>query len=583
MKRLFTIILSLVLVHVFACAQESRYWHSDMYPFIVISDDSVKEPPVFTDDEFCKNAESIIFEVNKIDVKPNDPFLNLYDSIIAPAINTDHMQLRKVYVRGAASPEGPYDNNKRLGEGRRDALIDILKRNLKHQYIDLKMSKEAINEDYGFLCIKMKQNHDPEYRLVKELVDGCRDENGVIDEPCCKEKLMKYNGGKLWERLKQEYYPGLRAARLIIWLTRPDKEHEPDKAPEGIFANPNKKGAPDTSGRKVLNPPVSRPDTVYIQVPAPEPVDTDTIPHHPIFALKTNLLYDALTFVNGEIEIPIGNHWSFLGEVIWPWWLGKQHNDWCAEMGCVGFEMRYYFRKWKRHNTFKKWRSQNNMPLHGWFIGAYGNSGYYDFQAYRRKGIQGEFYSGGITLGYESYIGRHWRMDVSVAAGVLPTHYRRYHVNDNKDQLDLSNPEYVLDGFDQHLWRDTPKGHDLEKLWIGPTKIKISLSYLITRKCKKNRKKAVGDYLQVLPAVAPLVGDSVATDSLVTDSLVTESPVTEPAVADDDKPYVPKGSSNRSSRPDTPSVPVAPAPSDKPALPLNNPLSAAKLQKGGEL
>ena len=37
-------------------------------------------------------------------------------------------------------------------------------------------------------------------------------------------------------------------------------------------------------------------------------------------ALKTNLLLDAVTAVNAEIEFPIGKHFSILVEDIFPWW-----------------------------------------------------------------------------------------------------------------------------------------------------------------------------------------------------------------------------------------------------------------------
>ena len=42
---------------------------------------------------------------------------------------------------------------------------------------------------------------------------------------------------------------------------------------------------------------------------------------HPLFALKTNLLFDVALIPNFEIEIPIGRHWSVNGEYMFPWWL----------------------------------------------------------------------------------------------------------------------------------------------------------------------------------------------------------------------------------------------------------------------
>ena len=41
----------------------------------------------------------------------------------------------------------------------------------------------------------------------------------------------------------------------------------------------------------------------------------------PLFALKTNLLFDVAMMPNIEIEVPIGKRWSINGEYMFPWWL----------------------------------------------------------------------------------------------------------------------------------------------------------------------------------------------------------------------------------------------------------------------
>lgn len=207
--------------------------------------------------------------------------------------------------------------------------------------------------------------------------------------------------------------------------------------------------------------------------------ENDSIMRHPRYALKTNLLFDVATFLNGEIEVPIGKRWSLMAEVTWPWWLQKSHNKWCVEMGEVGLEGRYWFHSWKRHSTYQKWCEERNMPLVGFFMGAYVNAAYYDFQLHRDRGTQGEFVGAGLTFGYSRLLSRHWRMEFSLGVGASANQYRKYHIDDNTE----AEPDR-----DQHLWRDTKKGEDLKKLWIGPTKAKISLSWLLFGKCKKGGK-----------------------------------------------------------------------------------------------
>lgn len=204
--------------------------------------------------------------------------------------------------------------------------------------------------------------------------------------------------------------------------------------------------------------------------------ENDSIMRHPLFALKTNLLFDLATFLNGEVEVPVGKRWSLMAEVTWPWWLQKSHNKWCIEMGEVGLEGRYWFHSWKRHSNYRKWCEEKNMPLVGFFMGLYANAAYYDFQLHRDRGTQGEFIGAGLTFGYSKLLSRHWRMEFSLGVGASQNWYRKYHIEENTD---------VIPDRDQHLWRDTPKGEDLKKLWIGPTKAKISISWLLFGKCKK--------------------------------------------------------------------------------------------------
>lgn len=206
----------------------------------------------------------------------------------------------------------------------------------------------------------------------------------------------------------------------------------------------------------------------------------DSIMRHPKFALKTNLLFDAATLLNGEIEIPVGKRWSVMAEVVWPWWLQKSHNRWCVEMGEVGLETRYWFHAWKRHSTYQKWCEERNIPLVGFFMGAYINAAYFDFQLHRDHGVQGETAGAGLTFGYSKLLSRHWRMEFSLGVGASPYRYRKYHIDENTEV----DPQR-----DQHLWRDTPRGEDIKKLWIGPTKAKISLSWLLYGKCKKGGKR----------------------------------------------------------------------------------------------
>lgn len=492
--------------------------------FITLTSDTVTKAPTFTDAQFYSRSTSVIFEVNKTDIRRGDPFFQLYHDKILPLINDSHLQLRKIYIRGAASPEGPYDNNQRLGRGRSKALLQELQRGLKHQYLNIDTEISSINEDYGYLCLLLREAHDPAYAAVQHIYD---DSKG--DEVACKKRLMATDNGKLWNRLVKTYFPQLRAARLMLWFSVPDSAHAPAPGPAVITHRDTVYINDTLYVRRPVVVDDSVPPTGYgpmmpyvchgkihigcIHDTELHPAPADTLQRHPLFALKTNLLFDVATFLNAELEVPLRRQGSLMAEVVWPWWLQRSHNRWCNEMGSVSLEGRWWFRPWQYHSTYRQWRDTRRAPLTHGFLGAYIGAGYYDFQSpkthnypegisqyeYYRKGRQGEFVSAGLTLGVSRYIGRRARFEASIGLGAAYTEYRSYHVD--------SNSETAPDR-DQHLWRDEHTGHynnigwlnlrhnqpvsDGRYLWLGPTKAKLSIVWLLTKPCRKSKQQKGG-------------------------------------------------------------------------------------------
>lgn len=487
------------------------------FPYLVVTPSDVDSIPPFSDEEFYDRSGSVIFAVNKTDVAYDNPFFDLYYNTLLPYVNARHLQLRKIFIRGAASPEGPYEGNRRLGIQRSQTLLDLIRNGLRHQYVTNSEEVSSIIEDYGYLCILMQKRNDPDYRTVRTIYDTCGG-----DERCCKERLMAHQQGKLWRRLLKEYFADLRAARFVLWFSEPDAEHAPVIEParrDTIFVTDtlvvHRTVVVDTVST-VQMPPFICNGHIHIGCihdctlhPAP----VDTVRRHPLFAIKTNLLFDVVTFLNAEIEVPLRRRHSVMAEVVWPWWLQRSNNRWCCEMGSVSLEGRWWFRPWEYHSTYQQWRDSHHAPLQGMFVGAYISAGYYDFQLpttydypeglspyeYYRKGKQGEFISAGFTFGYSRYIGRHWRFEASIGIGAAYTEYRSYHIDANTD----TEPDR-----DQHLWRDEHEGkYDLiswlnfrdphpksdgRYLWIGPTKAKLSISWLFTTPCRKNKKQKGG-------------------------------------------------------------------------------------------
>lgn len=173
----------------------------------------------------------------------------------------------------------------------------------------------------------------------------------------------------------------------------------------------------------------------------------------PLFAVKTNLLFDAALMPNIELEVPIGKRWSLNGEYMFPWWLIND-DRYCLQVLMGGLEVRY-----------RPGRRSGRNVLTGHFLGLYAGGGKYDLQ-WDKNGYQGEFFiAAGVSYGYAHSIARNLRLEYNIGIGMLRTDYRHYHSRDNHRTL---------------LWQENG-----EYTWLGPTKLKISLVWLITGKNKK--------------------------------------------------------------------------------------------------
>jgi hypothetical protein len=173
----------------------------------------------------------------------------------------------------------------------------------------------------------------------------------------------------------------------------------------------------------------------------------------PLFAIKTNLLFDLITALNIELEVPIGKYWSVAAEWMFPWWTfknSKYYNQ--VLLGTV--EGKYWFKG-----------KANSDILTGHALGAYASAGYYDLQ-WKKTGYQGEILPiVGFSYSYAHKIAKHLRMEYTIGLGVMNTKYRHY----------TSNNEY-----DTFPWQ-----HNGKTLWVGPTRAEVSLVWLIG----KNRRK----------------------------------------------------------------------------------------------
>ena len=345
-------------------------------------------------------------------------------------------QIDSITIYSYASPEGSYAGNKRLaaerGKTAKQFLLNLFpkERHLPESLIKL----DPTAENWAGLRDKVVY----EYALAdKEEVLTILDRTDITDERR-KVLLKRLNAGRSWRYIVKEIMPQLRYATWIsVW-----QRIEVDKAIE----------EPACLAIEMPDIPMPKLEPIPVAPPVMEEKDTFQL------AVKSNLLFDAVTALNVEVEVPIGNHWSVMVEDVFPWW--EKDNKYCFQLWEMGAEWRYWFRNNQYHS----------QKLKGHFVGLYGMSGKYDFQYDQDLCTQGEFWSAGLTYGFAKRISRLFNMEFSASFGFLSSAYRRY---------------YPSDGYEV-LYRDEREGR--VGYW-GPTKLKISLVMPIRFISKKGGRR----------------------------------------------------------------------------------------------
>ncbi|MBQ7421939.1 MAG: DUF3575 domain-containing protein [Prevotella sp.] len=344
----------------------------------------------------------------------------------------------RIVIEGAASPEGPLSINERLGANRARTLVNFLV--AEFPYLKDRLVVRSVAEDWAGLRACILANGTLGENEKSELI-------GIIDSnntPARKEALMKASAS--YPVVEKECLPYIRYARIgNIEFEKPATVEPVDTtpvdttpkdtvntvAPVDTTATP---AAVDTTdlfhAKDTLNAIPAADTTATVK-----PFEGGIVPAFPaqfkgnrnmIAAVKTNLLYDAVTALNVEVEVPIANRFSVTWEDVFPWW--ETGNKYCFQLWEMGAEARYWFKPWETIGTEK---------LRGWFVGPYVMSGKYDFQYDKSINYQGEMWSVGATAGYAMPIGKKKRVNLefSLSMGYMKTHFRHYIPTDSYDKL----------------------------------------------------------------------------------------------------------------------------------------------------
>ena len=363
-------------------------------------------------------ASDSVYLDNKSALLQIDEFFSSRDRIID-----------SLYIVSSASPEGNVRMNAALSERRGETLRKIiLNRYSKDKFV--RGGVVALGSNFPEFLDSLQADSDVPHR--EEIIGLIREGK---DKDAAFRKVMALYDGKPYEYICEHILPYLRYAKVIIFF------HDRIEAPQGPMPQFHSLAATAISPM----PELSKCEPVRVETAAAPEEKKERKYWYP--ALKTNLLYDAVTAVNAEVEFPIGRKFSIAVEDVFPWWSwGPNDKKYCFQLWSMGVEPRWWFR-----------RTDKKDYLSGHFLGVYGMGAKYDIQNDTKLCYQGEYWSAGISYGYAMPVCSWLNMEFAVSAGFLQSDYRHYQ----------PDPSY------EHLYKDKFKVGKVS--WFGPTKLKVSL------------------------------------------------------------------------------------------------------------
>ena len=155
------------------------------------------------------------FPVNKTVIYPeyrNNPReLKQIQATIDSVRNNRFATITAVSIMGYASPEGTYERNARLAQGRAEALLDYVRQ--LYDFGDVEFSVSSVPEDWDGLRRMTEASFLPEKEQVLAIIDGTDIFAGR------ERKLMDLKGGVVYRFMLREWFPALRHSDYTVKYT----------------------------------------------------------------------------------------------------------------------------------------------------------------------------------------------------------------------------------------------------------------------------------------------------------------------------------------------------------------------------
>lgn len=337
----------------------------------------------------------------------------------------------EVLLSGSASPEGSYQYNKKLAQGRLNSLEKIIRSEADIPDSIITRSDDYISWDYLKSQVEVSNLErrdeviailEEQPRLVEYYNSDTHIDNRII-------KLRKLDGGKVWKQMNDLFFESMRNACVVFVIY---KQELPIYIAPAII--------PDTAA---IEPQLDDeeaeiiPDSVVI---VENIIPDATNEWRRRLYIKTNAVGLGLAIANVAAEIDIAKHWSVSIPVNYSAW--------------NYFVTTVKFRTFAINPEVRYWFSENNDDF---FIGAHFGFAYYNFAfngdyRYQDHYCETPAVGGGLSVGYRMPISKNnrWQMEFSVGAGIYPLHYDVfYNTPDYRDGLMKESIRRTFFGIDQ--------------------------------------------------------------------------------------------------------------------------------------
>lgn len=357
------------------------------------------------------------------------------------------VQLQHIRILSAASPEGNSALNKRVAKRRGERLRDYLKETLVLP--DSIFTVSSAGEDWQGLASLIAKEKTPwrnkALQIIRHTPEWVTRNGKVVDGR--KRQLQNLDGGKAWKYMLDNHFYTLRTGAVVVCEVKTLAAESTPSAAEASLEQARLEQAHPGAHAEASSEQARLEPASQQSAPQSPPVAS-------YFALKSNLLYDALLVPNLSLEASIGSGWTLGAGGMLAWWSkDAKHRYWRIYGGDL--EIRKYF------GTLSK-----SKPLQGHHLGIYGDFLTYDFE-FGAKGYQSKAtYAAGIKYGYSHPIANRLNLDFALGIGYLHSNYKTYVPRDGC-----------------YVYQETKK-----RKWLGPTQAEISLVWLLG-KGNTNKKK----------------------------------------------------------------------------------------------